>query len=167
MKSVLLRNKIFSVESERFSKGGKILNMFRIRLPNVAVILPILSNGRILMERQYRFPIKKYIYELPAGDIKKGERPEDAAMRELEEETGYIAGKLRFMFRAYASPGISTETFNMYVATGLKKTKQRLDYSEFISLREVSISDALSMIEKGRIADSKTIACIMYYLQVK
>ncbi|MEM3253152.1 MAG: NUDIX hydrolase [Candidatus Micrarchaeaceae archaeon] len=163
---VLIKSKMFTVESGQFSKEGKTVKGFSIKTRDVVVILPILNGGSIIMERQYRFPMKKYIYELPAGHIEKGEKPFDAAMCELEEETGYAAGRMRLMFKAYSSPGLLTEKLYVYSAENLKKTEQKLEYGEFIHLKKISIKAALSMIRSGKITDLKTIAGIIYYVRM-
>jgi ADP-ribose pyrophosphatase len=132
-------------------------------LPDVVVMLPLVANGRIVLERQYRPVIGKYIYELPAGKLKRRESPRKAAFRELKEETGYTASDLTFLLKAYTSPGVMTHFTHFYVASGLRKGKTMLDRDENISLTTVTLEKALQMIKTNEIEDSKSIVALLYY----
>ncbi len=147
----------------------------KIKLPNgteytssivvhkpVAVIIPVL-NGKILIERQYRHSPGEWMYELPAGFLEGKVTLEQLAVKELHEETGYIAKKMKFLFKAYAAPGTSTEMYYYYLAEELKKEKQHLEKYEMITVKWMSIKQLLSMIKKNKITDGKTIIGILYY----
>ncbi|MGC8699977.1 MAG: NUDIX hydrolase [Candidatus Micrarchaeia archaeon] len=140
----------------------KEINYERVVEANAIVVLPIFKNY-ILLEKQFRPAIMKYIYELPAGHIRKGEKPTDAAKREMNEETGYMPKKLKFMFKAYPEPGISTSVQYFYLATEFEKGRRRLDKDEIIKVKKVGLEDALEMIEKKKIIDLKTVAAILFY----
>ncbi len=126
--------------------------------PGAVVILPLLDDERCLMLRQWRYALEQQLWELPAGTLDKpGEPPEVAAARELEEETGHVAGRMRYLCEFYPSPGILTELIRAYVATELRQTEQRLEPTERITVETVKLADAMEMIRDGRIVDGKTI----------
>ena len=140
----------------------KEIDYERVVEANTIVVLPIF-NDYILLEKQFRPAIMKYIYELPAGHIRKGEKHIDAARREMKEETGYMPKRLKFMFKAYPEPGISTSMQYFYLATEFEKRTRHLDKDEIIRIKKVRLEDALKMIEKKKIIDLKTIAAILFY----
>jgi ADP-ribose pyrophosphatase len=162
MSKVVYKTKLFSLE--RF-KDRKLSDtyFYRISGPDSVTIFPLLDDGRIVLERQYRPAIRKYIYELPAGCIDDGETPAHAAARELEEETGYRPGLIRQLFDAYPSPGIRTEFATIYIATNLVKTKTHLDPDEVITIKKVKLEELVEMIKKNQIIDLKTIAAVLFY----
>ena len=128
----------------------------------VAVVIPVLK-GKILLERQYRHSLDKWLYELPAGFLQGRTTLKKLAAEELHEETGYVAQKLTFLFKAYAAAGTSTETYYYYLAEGLKKEKQRLEKYEMITTKWLSVEQILEMIEQKKIVDGKTIQGVLYY----
>ncbi len=130
---------------------------------NAVVILPILDGNKVVLERQYRPVVGKYIFELPAGRLEEGESYATAAVRELKEETGYTASKVSLMFKAFTSPGFTTEFVHFYLAEGLSKGRRKLDRNERISVRIVELKKVLQMIKDNRIEDAETIAPILYY----
>jgi ADP-ribose pyrophosphatase len=128
--------------------------------PGGAVVVPVFDNGDVLMIKQYRYPIDKFIYELPAGKLDPEEDPEDCARRELEEETGYKAERLAKLTAFYTTPGFCTEKLHIYLATGLQKLEsgQQLEEGEAsISIETIPLKQALDMIESQEIVDGKTI----------
>jgi ADP-ribose pyrophosphatase len=133
--------------------------------PGAVVMLPVLDErNRIILIRNYRHSVEKELWELPAGTLDvPGEDPRDAAMRELEEETGYQAGSMRPLGQFFTSPGILTELIRAYVAADLKKTQQRLEATEQIAVEVVNFTDAVAMIRDGRIEDAKTIATLLMW----
>ena len=129
-----------------------------------AVILPITKEGKIILLRQFRGPFARRIIELPAGKVDEGEKPEAAAVRELEEETGYTARSSKFLFRSLPTPGYVNEEFHCYLVRCGRNVGQKLEPSErSIIVMEVSVADALLMVRDGIIEDSKTRDAIMYY----
>src|SRR2546429_7104326 len=129
--------------------------------PGSAVILPAFDDGTIALVRQYRHPAVKYLLELPAGTLNDKERPEEGAVRELEEELGLIAGKLEKLSEFFVSPGFCEEKMRLYLATDLIQTAQRLEDDELIEVVRLPIDRALQLITDGEIEDAKTIIGLM------
>lgn len=126
-------------------------------------VLPITSDGRIILVRQYRNSIDDITCEVPAGFIDKNETPEAAANRELEEETGYRAGSLEYVTRTVLAIGTSNEQTYIYVGRNLEKGERKLDDNEFIETVVCSMDDVDKMIRDGEIVDSKTLIAIYAY----
>jgi ADP-ribose pyrophosphatase len=133
--------------------------------PGGVVALPVLDDGRLLLIRQFRYPLQKYILELPAGKLDHGLSPRDTVALEIEEECGYRAAVIDLQFSFYTSPGISNEIIHFFVARGLTPVKQSLQEGEHITVEAVSLEECLSRIESGEIADGKTILGILWYRQ--
>ncbi|MDD3095125.1 MAG: NUDIX hydrolase [Candidatus Neomarinimicrobiota bacterium] len=131
-----------------------------IRHPGAVALIAWLPDGKLLFIRQFRYPLKRVFIELPAGKIDPGENPEQTGLRELEEETGYRAEKLRFLMRIHPCIGYSDEVIDIYEAFDLQKTECRPDEHEFMEIFSLSLTEALSMIDKGEITDVKTLAGI-------
>ena len=164
MRKIAYSSEIFKVE-EYNDRKRPYKKFYRILSPDSVAILPIRA-GKVLLERQYRYSIGRYLYEAPAGYINKGEKPSTAARRELAEETGYVAGSIKFLFKAYVAPGSKTETCHYFSAEGIKSNEgTNFDENEIITSEWVGIDKALKMIKEGRIIDLKTIAVILYHLR--
>lgn len=129
--------------------------------PGAVAIVPILEDGRILLVRQYRHAVGQMMLEIPAGKLDKGELPEECALRELEEEAGYKAGKLRKLVSIYTAPGFSDEIIHLYVADNLVPTSQRLDEDEFLHIEVHGKEEIRNLISKGHICDGKSIAALL------
>ena len=125
--------------------------------PGAVAIVPILPDGRIIMVRQYRHPILRTLLEIPAGKLDKGEKPEDCAYRELEEETGYKADSLIHLTSIFTAPGFSDEIIHIYKTEGMKKSRQNLDDDEFLAVEIWDADDVKNMIINKEINDSKTV----------
>lgn len=130
--------------------------------PGAAVIL-VKKGGRIILLRQYRYPVKEWILELPAGTIEPGEDPLETAKRELEEETGLKALEMDLLGWFYTSPGISTERMYVFYTEDVAEGSLKRDVDELIQILEVEENNVLKMIESGQIKDGKTIAALMLY----
>jgi len=129
--------------------------------PGAVAIIAITAKKEIVLIRQYRKPAEKILLEIPAGLFKKGEKLAAAAKRELEEETGFSAGKMSPAFSAYASPGYSTEVLHYFVATKLRKTAQHYEDDEQIEVDIVPVNKAFQLVKQGRIKDNKTVVGII------
>lgn len=164
IKETLFRSRFFDLQRLNLSIGKRRAVFYRVKSSNSVVILPILDDGRVILERQYRPAIGRYLYEIPAGHMDDGESPINTARRELEEETGYRAAKLKPLFSAYPSPGIRTEFSSFYVASSLRKTSTHMDADEVIEIRKIKLSRLVDMIRKNSIIDAKTIAAVLFYI---
>ena len=131
--------------------------------PGAVCILPMLSDDTVILIRNYRYPIGSYLIELPAGTLEKNEDPINCAGRELLEETGYLAGRMKPLGNFFTSPGILSEKMYAYVAYDLEQSNAALEEGEEIELNPVPFEQAIQMIKDGRIHDGKTIATLLIY----
>ena len=158
---------LISLKKEYMSINGKKMRVISVVEPDVSVILPFADSKKdtILIECQYRPALRKYIYELPAGHTDKGETPRQAAIREMQEETGFAPKRIRLMYRAYPTPGSSPTLFYCFLSVGLANSNGRFhkDPDEVIKIKMIGMKKALSMIKSGKIIDNKTISAILYY----
>ncbi len=129
------------------------------------VIVPRLANDKFLVLKQYRVAVNDWVIEFPAGTLEEGEKPEECALRELEEETGFRANRITFLGAFYASPGYTSEKLYAYLAEDLVRTEARREPTEFIETLELSLRELLSVIAEGKIGDGKTLASILLYLE--
>lgn len=125
------------------------------------VVIFAKKEDKVLLVKQFRYPMKEVLYELPAGKLEIGEDPFEAAKRELEEETGYCANKWTDLGYVYTSPGYSDEKLYLYMAEDLKFTHCHPDEGEILQALEYSYEDVLKMIANGEINDAKTLCAIM------
>lgn len=111
--------------------------------------------------RQYRYPYKKVLLELPAGKLERGEDPMEAGVRELEEECGVIADTVIPMGTVYPTVAYCSEIIYLFAAKGLRSTNQNLDEGEFLDVEKIPLADAVKMVMNGEISDSKTVALVL------
>ena len=120
-------------------------------------IIPLLDDGRVLMERQYRYAHGRMFFEIPAGKLDSAEEdPYDAAVRELREETGAKAEKMTYLGRIDPTPALINEKIHLYLAEGLSFGERELDDDEFLEVEAVPLSELVEMVMSGEIKDSKT-----------
>lgn len=131
--------------------------------PGAVVVLAIDDQGRVLLIRNRRYAIDQILIELPAGTLEKKEDPMNCAGRELLEETGYLARRLKPIGSYFTSPGILTEKMYAFAAYDLQKKQTALEEGEEIELEPTPMDEALRMIADGRIQDGKTIATLLMY----
>jgi len=127
------------------------------------VVLPVFDDGTILMVRQFRYAAGQFLWELVAGHLERGEKPEAAGPRELSEEAGYTARRWRKLLNFFPSPGVSTERMYVFLATGLTRGTAHPEEDERIAARRFSLRAIESMIRRGAVLDAKTIAAILFY----
>src|SRR5688500_3287030 len=135
--------------------------------PGAVVILPFVDAENILLIRNRRYAVGETLVELPAGTLDKGEDPMNCAGRELIEETGYIAGRMKRIGDFYTSPGILSEKMYAFAAYDLTKAEAALEEGEEIELAPASLEEAIDMIRFGQIKDAKTIATLLMYDRFK
>lgn len=128
-----------------------------IKHPGAVVMIPILSDGKVLLIQQYRYPVGEAEIELPAGKIDPGESLMETVHRELEEETGYTAGKITPLVEIHPCIGYSSERMWLFLAEDLVATEPNSDPDEFIELLPVELSDCLAWVRSGKIKDIKAI----------
>jgi len=145
----------------RLPGGGETLREV-VRHRGAAVVLPVLDDGRIVMVRQYRYPVAASLLELPAGTLEPGEEPTACAARELVEETGYRAAFLSPLGGFYSAPGYTDERLHAVLATGLERAAGAVpDDDELIEPELVAAEELLRRISSGEVQDAKTIATVM------
>ncbi len=149
-------------EDEVIFPSGSSITREWINHPGAVCCIPVLKNGDICLIKQYRYPIKKYVIELPAGKLEVGETPIDCAKRELEEEIGFEAKKIRFLTMFYPAVGFVNEEMHLFLAEDLKKADTNLDDDEFIELIPKTLGQAVEMIYSGEITDAKTIIGLVW-----
>lgn len=132
-----------------------------VKHPGGVVVVAQKDENTILMVKQYRYPIKQVALELPAGRLEKGENPDLAIKRELEEETGHIAKTWKSLGHIYTTPGICDEKLYLYYATDLEFTKQSPDEGEIIEYFEYNLEEVFELIKLGEINDAKTICALI------
>lgn len=120
--------------------------------------------GKIALVRQFRYAYQEELLEIPAGKLERGEDPVRAAKRELEEETGLVAGELTPLFTLYPTPGYTNEKIYIYEASGVTAGRQHLDEGEFLNVVFLPVEEVARMIEKGEIRDAKTIVAVQSFL---
>ncbi len=157
----VFQGRVFEVTVDTVREGDKTYVREVVHHPGSAAIIPAFEDGTVALVRQYRHPAVRYLLEAPAGTLKIGERPEEGAARELEEELGFVAGKLAKLSEFFVSPGFLEEKMWIYLATEMIKTKQQLEEDEIVEVVRIPTSQALEMITTGEIEDAKTIIGLM------
>ncbi|GIO17140.1 ADP-ribose pyrophosphatase [Oceanobacillus oncorhynchi subsp. incaldanensis] len=132
--------------------------------PGAVAIIPITSDNKIVLVEQYRKPLERTLVEIPAGKLEQNENPLTAAVRELEEETGYTTTNLSQVTSFYTSPGFANELVYVYVTNDLIKMENPPagDDDEFVEIMEVTLDEAKDLVEEGRIQDAKTNYAVLY-----
>jgi ADP-ribose pyrophosphatase len=127
------------------------------------VIIPVLPDGRLIFERQYRYPVGRVMLELPAGKIDPDEPPLLTAQRELREETGYQAHAWRHLGTMHPTIGYANERIEIYLAKELVSLGENaLDEGEFLELVELTLSDAMAAVKTGALTDGKTLSALLW-----
>ena len=162
--------------SRTLVKKGAIIDYYQdtMKIPNgntavwdfighkgAAACVAVKENGNLIMVRQYRNALERETIEIPAGGINTGEDMQSAALRELEEETGYKAGKSIRTTVAFCN-----ERIDIYLAEDLVKGEQELDEDEYVDIVEYPLDELLAMIDEGKIQDSKTICALLAYYRL-
>ncbi len=148
------------VDSVRMADGREAKREVVEHRAAVAIV-PIDSSGNIVLVRQYRSPAGAELLELPAGTLDEGEEPDEAAQRELQEETGFRAERIRRLTGFWVAPGYTTEFIHVFLAEGLVESRLDPDDDEAIAVELHSLAASVAMIDDGRICDAKTIVGLL------
>jgi ADP-ribose pyrophosphatase len=140
--------------------NGHAMELEIIRHPGASAIVPLTPEGDVILIRQYRHAAGGFIYEVPAGKLDKGEPPEECAARELTEEAGVVAGRMRRLASIVTAPGFADEVIHLYLATELTPARTSHEPSEVITLLKRPLAECLDMISRGEIIDGKTICAL-------
>ena len=130
-------------------------------------VVPILDSDRILLVRQYRYAQQDTRWEIPTGGVKEGESLEEAAQRELQEETGYRVERLTWISSYYTSKSICEETAHLYIGEGLSSAQRPPDDTEFIEVKAFSFAEALRMVTNCEIMDSMSVIAILHTARLR
>ncbi len=149
--------KIIKVQRDQAElENGAVVTRELVIHPGGVCIVPVNENGEVYLVKQFRYPFREVLTEIPAGKLEFGENHRDAGLRELKEETGAECENFEYLGVMYPSVAYLTEKIHMYLATGLKFDKQSLDEDEFLDVIKVKLSDAVDMVLNGEIKDGKT-----------
>jgi ADP-ribose pyrophosphatase len=171
--ALLSTNRLYSgrivnldLDSVRFPDDS-VGQLEMLRHPGAAAVVPFLdppgsADPRVVMIRQFRHAADGYIWEVPAGRLDSGEPPEACAERELEEETGMRARQLHRLTTIYTTPGFTDERIHLFLADGLEPGAEHREADEFMELHTLRWSEVLAMIERGEIADGKTLVSLLF-----
>ena len=158
---VVFSGKLLEVRRDRvrLPDGSEGTREFVVH-PGAVLVVPVLDDGRLVLERQFRYPVRRVMLEFPAGKIDAGETPLATAQRELVEEAGYTAQKWKKLGTIHPEIGYSTEFIDLYEATGLTHVAQRLDEGEFLDVVTLAEDELLATYDCGGLTDGKTIAAL-------
>jgi ADP-ribose pyrophosphatase len=159
-----MTGRIFSVERRIYpGPGGGTLVRDVVVHPGAVTVLPLLDDGSLVMIHNFRHAVGRELLELPAGTLEPDESPTECAARELEEETGYRAGRIEPLCEFFTTPGITNERMLAFVASDLTKTSQDLQGGEQIRVEVMDQARVRKMLQAGQIEDGKTIAVLSTY----
>ncbi|WP_312699112.1 NUDIX hydrolase [Sedimentibacter sp.] len=157
-KLINLRVDTVELEKQKYTKREIVEHR------NAVAVLAINEKGEILLVKQFRKAVEDFLLELPAGILNIAEVPVEGALRELEEETGYKAKKIKQISEFYTSPGFTNEKIYLFKAEDLSMTSTKFDEDECIETIAVNKEEAKKMLEAGRIMDSKTLIGILHWI---
>lgn len=153
------------VDTVRFP-NGTVGELEMVRHSGASAVVPFLNDPgmdpEVLLIRQYRYAADGYVYEIPAGRLDPDERPEECALRELREETGYSATDVVLLTTIFTTPGFTDERIHLFTATGLTKGEPSPETDEILDLAPMPLARALGMIESGEIQDAKTVIALLF-----
>lgn len=135
--------------------------------PGAVVVVPLLDDGRVVLERQYRYPVAHVMTEFPAGKLDAGEDPLACGQRELHEETGYTASEWAYAGLMHLAVAYSTEIIHVYFARGLSLGERKLDAGEFVDVFAASPEILSGWCRDGTVTDAKTLTCVLWLQNVR
>ena len=164
----LLSNRYFSLRSDRLRlPDGQIKDpYFVLERPDAAIIVPVTESNEVVLVRQYRPPLEMMELGLPAGLVEEGERPEEAARRELAEETGYTGGEWELLGSLASSPSLKDNWAYLFLARGVEETAAPdPDEHELVEVVKVPLEDLRGLVQAGKIVSSSGVAAVMLALE--
>jgi ADP-ribose pyrophosphatase len=144
--------------------SGQVTTREIVEHTDCIAVVVVDDEGRIVMVKQFRRPVNKMLLEIPAGGVEDGEDPENCVRRELQEETGYLPGKLQSLGGFYAAPGYCTEYLHLFLATDLIESRLIAEDTDEIEVLRFNVPEILAMIDSGEICDAKSIAGLLKYI---
>ena len=141
--------------------NGRVVELEMVRHPGASAIVPLRTDERVVMIRQYRHAAGGFIYEIPAGKLEGAEDPLTCAQRELEEEVGLTASRWESLTTILTTPGFTDEKIHLFLARDLQTTKQKLDHDEVIEVEEIPLEQLILMIRRKEVVDGKTICAVL------
>ena len=165
--NTIFKGKIIKLQVDEVKlPNGKVATREIIRHPGAVAIIAVTNAGKLVLVRQFRKPLEKHLYEIPAGKLDPGEDPKACAIRELQEESGYTCMSMEHVVTFSTSPGFADEILHVYFTNSLVAGARRLDEDEFLDNHEVTLDEALDLIKKEEIYDAKTVYAVQF-LQMK
>ena len=163
----LLRGKFLRVyrDTVRLPDGSHATREY-VKHPGAVVVIPLLDDGRVVLERQYRYPVGQVMIEFPAGKLDAGEDPLVCGQRELLEETGYTARQWARAGAMHLAIAYSDEVIHIYFARGLTLGQRRLDEGEFLDVFTATPAELLDWSRTGALTDAKTLTCLVWLQNV-
>lgn len=161
-RELLYQGRVIRLVREELAFDGQTVVREIVEHPGAVVIAPVLSGERLVFVRQYRRAVRRRLLELPAGTLNPGETPDRCARRELVEETGWRAGRLRRLGRFYAAPGVVSEHMTLFLADRLTRARAHRDPEERIQCVVLPLSRALDAVRSGALCDAKSIIGVLF-----
>jgi ADP-ribose pyrophosphatase len=165
---IMFRGKVFDLRVDKieYDSGNQGIREIAVH-PGGAVVVPVKDDGMFVMVSQYRYPLEKFLTEFPAGKLDLNEDPKICALRELQEETGFTAGRIQKLGTISTTPGFCTEILHLYLARNLTPGPHNREEGEYgMELKEYTFTEIEDMISKGEIIDSKTICAFHMAAQI-
>ena len=148
------------VDDVELPDGSKSIREI-VRHPGAVCVVPVTENNEVIMVRQFRYAMNEVLLEVPAGKLEPNEDPLEAALRELEEESGVVAANVEHIGELYTTVAIFDEKIQLYLATGLTYKNAHPDQGEFLEVEKIPLSTLVDMVMRGEIKDSKTQIAIL------
>lgn len=160
---VAYKGRRITIKEMKFDTGNQEIYREHVLAGDAVAIVAITDNDNLIMIREPRTPIGRVVLDIPAGRLEEGENPEEAAKRELEEETGYKAKYVKKLRDVYPSVGYSNEKLTICVAKDLEKTKQHLDFDEDIELVKIPLKEAKELLDSNKLKTLSSVLGLMHY----
>ena len=154
------------LDTVRLPHGGQATREYVVH-PGAVVVIGLLDDGRVLLERQFRYPIGQVMTEFPAGKLDAGEPPLLCAQRELLEETGYAASEWAYAGPMHLAIGYSDEVIHIFFARGLRAGERQLDADEFLDVCSMTPAELMEGVRAGQVTDAKTLSCCLWLQNVQ